>query len=174
MRTRGSLSGMIRPSRRLLLATLGVIVLLGAIAVPALAADKWVTMYANEYRPGVVTINVGERVTWVNDDDVSHDAVGNGWSTSMLGYYESDSVRFLRAGRYPYRCSIHPQMRSAVVVRGSSGGGSLATVPPTDTVVTPEPAGTSDAWLPAGIAAVLAVTIGSLVGRELGRRRRAD
>jgi plastocyanin len=99
----------------------------------ALAADKFVTMYANEYRPGVVTINVGDTVTWVNDDDVSHDAVGNGWSTSLLGYYESDSVRFRRAGRYAYSCSIHPQMRSAVIVRGATGG---ATVPPTDTTVT--------------------------------------
>ncbi len=171
---RGSLSSMIRPTRRMLLTTLGMIVLLGAIAVPALAADKWVTMYANEYRPGVVTINVGERVTWVNDDDVSHDAVGNGWSTSMLGYYESDSVRFLRAGRYPYRCSIHPQMRSAVVVRGSSGGGSLATVPPTDTVVTYVPPSPSDAWLSAGIATLLAFTAVSVFVRELGRRRRSD
>ena len=107
-----------------------------ALASPwgtALAADKFVTMYANEYRPGVVTINVGDTVTWVNDDDVSHDAVGNGWSTSLLGQYDSDTVRFRRAGRFPYTCSIHPQMRSAVVVRGTGGG---ATVPPTDTAVT--------------------------------------
>ncbi len=105
-----------------------------ALAIPwstALAADKFVTTYANEYRPGVVTINVGDSVTWVNDDDVPHDAVGNGWSTSMLTKGDSDSVTFRRAGRYPYTCSIHPQMRSAVLVRGSAG-----TVPPTDTVVT--------------------------------------
>lgn len=107
-----------------------------ALASPwgtALAADKVVTMYANEYRPGVVTINVGDTVTWVNDDDVSHDAVGNGWSTSLLGYQQSDAVRFRRAGRFPYTCSIHPQMRSAVIVRGATAG---ATVPPTDTTVT--------------------------------------
>ena len=109
---------------------------LGSQGSTALAADKFVTMYANEYRPGVVTINVGDTVTWVNDDDVSHDAVGNGWSTSLLGYYESDSVTFRRAARYPYSCSIHPQMRSAVVVRGRSGG---ATIPPTDTVASTSP-----------------------------------
>jgi plastocyanin len=115
----------------MVLATGGMLVILGAATGPALAVDKWVTMYANEYRPGVVTINVGDTVTWVNDDDVSHDAVGDGWSTSLLGYYASDSVTFTQAGRYPYHCSIHPQMRSAVVVRGA-GGGSGATVPPTD------------------------------------------
>jgi plastocyanin len=135
-----------------------------ALASPwgtALAADKFVTMYANEYRPGVVTINVGDMVTWVNDDDVSHDAVGNGWSTSLLGYYESDSVTFRRAGRYPYSCSIHPQMRSAVVVRGAVGG---ATVPPTDAIVTgPDQADPPTSWvtipliLMAGSALLLAL-----------------
>lgn len=119
-----------------------------ALASPwgtAFAADKFVTMYANEYRPGVVTINVGDTVTWVNDDDVPHDAVGNGWSTSMLAYYQSDSVRFRRAGRFAYSCSIHPQMRSAVVVRGAAGG---ATVPPTDATVTgPERSDPPTAWV---------------------------
>ena len=73
----------------------------------ALAADKFVTMYANEYRPGVVTINVGDTVTWVNDDDVPHDAVGNGWSTSMLTNGDSDAVTFRRRGsvRVPL---LHP------------------------------------------------------------------
>ena len=116
--------------RRLAIAFGLALFALASLGSPTLAVDKWVTTYANKYLPGVVTINVGDTVTWVNDDDVPHDAVGNGWSTSMLGQYDSDSVTFRRAGRYPYRCSIHPEMRSAVVVRGASGG---ATVPPTDT-----------------------------------------
>jgi plastocyanin len=115
-----------------------------ALASPwgtALAADRFVTMYASDYLPGVVTINVGDSVTWVNDDDLPHDAVGNGWSTTLLGKYDSDTVTFRRAGRFPYSCSIHPAMRSAVVVRGTAGG---ATVPPTDADVTatrPGPSG---------------------------------
>ncbi len=145
-----------------------------ALASPgstALAVDRWVTTYANEYLPGVVTINVGDTVTWVNDDDVPHDAVGNGWSTSMLGQYDSDSVTFRRAGRYPYRCSIHPEMRSAVVVRGASGGG--ATVPPTDTV-----ASTTDRSDPPGswIAIPVVLISGSalLLALVWPRRGRAE
>jgi plastocyanin len=129
---------MFRHVLRAALAVVGVALIVGSLAGPALAADKFVTMYANEYRPGVVTINVGDTVTWVNDDDVPHDAVGNGWRTEILGYFAQDSVRFSRAGRFPYYCSIHPEMRSAVIVRGAgggSGGGPRATVPPTDTVL---------------------------------------
>lgn len=134
-----------------------------------LAVDKWITTYANEYLPGVVTIDVGDTVTWVNDDDVPHDAVGDGWSTSLLTKGDSDAVRFRRAGRYPYSCSIHPQMRSAIVVRGSAG----ATVPPTDTVVSP-----TDHSHPAGswIGTVGILIAGSALGLALvwPRRGRAE
>jgi plastocyanin len=144
-----------------------------ALASPgstALAVDKWVTMYANEYRPGVVTINVGDTVTWVNDDDVEHDAVGNGWSTSLLGYYESDSVTFRRAGRYNYHCSIHPQMRSAVVVRGAGGG---ATVPPTDTVAsTTDRSDPPGSWL--AVPVVLIAGSALLLALVWPRRGRAE
>lgn len=136
----------------------------------ALAADKFVTMYANEYRPGVVTINVGDTVTWVNDDDVPHDAVGNGWSTSMLTNGDSDGVTFRRAGRYAYRCSIPPQMRSAVVVRGAAGG---ATVPPSDTTVPgPDAADPPTLWVT--VALVLIAGSGLLLALVWRRRGRSE
>jgi plastocyanin len=106
---------------RFTLAIVAAIVVLAAFAGSALAADKFVTMYANEFLPHTVTINAGDRVTWVNDDDVAHDAVGNGWSTSILQQYDQDSVRFNRAGTYRYICSIHPTLRGTVVVRGGGG-----------------------------------------------------
>lgn len=126
--------------RRLSIAAGLALFALASLWGTALAKDQFVTMYASDYLPGVVTINVGDSVTWVNDDDLPHDAVGNGWSTTLLGKYDSDSVTFRRAGRFPYSCSIHPAMRSAVVVRGAGG----ATVPPTDadvTAVRPDPSG---------------------------------
>ncbi len=136
----------------------------------AVAADKFVTMYANEYRPGVVTINVGDTVTWVNDDDVPHDAVGNGWSTSMLTNGDSDAVTFRRAGRYAYRCSIHPQMRSAVVVRGAAGG---ATVPPTDTTFSgPDDADRPTSWVTVALA--LIAGSGLLLAIVWPRRARSE
>jgi plastocyanin len=146
--------------RRLSFAAALALLALASAWGTALAADKFVTMYANDYLPGVVTINAGDSVTWVNDDDVPHDAVGNGWSTSLLSMGDSEAVTFRRAGRYAYRCSIHPAMRSAVVVRGASGG---ATVPPTDTniaAVRPDPSGSPlivPLLLLSGSAALLAL-----------------
>ena len=158
---------------RSVIATSAMLAILAGMAGSAVAADKWVTMYANEYRPGVVTINAGDTVTWVNDDDVDHDAVGRGWRTSVLGYYESDAVTFRRAGTYPYRCSIHPQMRSSVIVRGAGGGGGAgATVPPTDVIVRlPETAETGQpSWVaPASLVAGAAILIALLWRPRRGR-----
>jgi plastocyanin len=114
---------MSRRAPRFAFAFVASIIVLAAFAGSALAVDKFVTMYASEFLPRTVTINAGDKVTWVNDDDVAHDAVGSGWSTSILQQYDQDSVRFNRAGTYRYICSIHPTMRGTVVVRGAGSGG---------------------------------------------------
>ena len=116
-----------RSLRLAIAAGLAIVVLAGAWGT-AVAADRRVTMDGNAYHPATVTINAGDTVTWRNDDTAPHDAVGNGWSTSLLTTGRSDAVTFRRAGRYRYTCSIHPEMRGTVVVRGGAG----ATVPPTD------------------------------------------
>jgi hypothetical protein len=116
-----------------------------------------------------VTINSGNKVTWVNDDDVQHDAVGNGWSISLLGYDESASVRFNRAGTYRYHCSIHPAMTGTVRVLGAGGVG---TAPDTD--MDPDEPRQDGGW-PAQLLAVLGIAMlaGTSVVDRLLRRRSA-
>jgi plastocyanin len=147
-------------------------VALSAFAGPALARDKFVTMYANEFRPRTVTINAGDKVTWVNDDDVEHDAVGNGWSTSLLGYYERASVRFNRAGTYRYHCSIHPTMRGTVVVRGASGGAGGGGVTP-DTATAALDVREDGGWTTTVLGMLAVVTIAGTVAIDRLLRRRS-
>lgn len=116
---------------RLPIAVAGALLVLAALAGPSIAVDKWVTMYDSKYLPpGPTTIRAGDTVTWVNDDDLPHDAVGNGWGTPLLNKGDSHAVRFIRAGTYRYTCTIHPEMSGRVVVQGAGGG--LPTVPPAD------------------------------------------
>jgi plastocyanin len=133
---------------RIPLAGAGALLLLGAAAGPSIAVDKWVTMFDSKYLPGVVTIEPGDTVTWVNDDDLPHDAAGSGWSTPLLVKGDSASVTFSRAGTYRYTCTIHPEMRSAVIVRA---GGAAA--PPSDTA--PPVPETSTGPNPAAVLAVV-------------------
>lgn len=148
---------------RVPLAGAGALLLLAAAAGPSIAVDKWVTMFDSKYLPGVVTIEPGDTVTWVNDDDLPHDAAGNGWSTPLLTKGDSASVTFARAGTYRYSCTIHPQMRSAVIVRA---GGAAA--PPSDAA--PAVPVTSAGPSP---AAVLAIVGAASVAFYLAIRRTA-
>ncbi|MDQ2966016.1 MAG: hypothetical protein M3R57_09230 [Chloroflexota bacterium] len=149
------------------LAVSGAVVLLAALAGPSIAIDKWVTTYDMKYLPGVVTINAGDKVTWVNDDDVPHDAAGRGWSTPLLNNGDSHSIQFTKAGTYRYSCTIHPEMRSAVSVR--SAGGGTRTAPPADMAPESQTPPTGDA-MPA-VLAILAATI-TAFGLVLRRERR--
>ncbi len=90
-------------------------------------ADEW-------YSPSVITVNVGNTVTWINDDQEGH-TVTSGMSSGRFGWMSDDfgtpdgffdsgrfmpaeswSFTFNQAGTFQYFCVIHPWMEGAVVV----------------------------------------------------------
>lgn len=90
---------------------------------PATDADKALTVRVSNmaYAPASITVAVGETVTWVFDDrGTPHDVVGVGDAKGVLrsplstaGTWE---FTFTQPGTYDYTCSLHPDMRGAVVV----------------------------------------------------------
>jgi plastocyanin len=121
-----SSSALARPARRRrFLAspalTIAAIAIAGTGSV-ALAADASVSIVNFAYSPSSVTINVGDSVTWTNNDDVAHTATANDGSfdTGSFGSGQSRAVTFNAAGSFPYRCSIHPQMIGTVVVQAAA------------------------------------------------------
>src|SRR5262249_44786040 len=52
-----------------------------ALVGPALAATKNVTIAGFAFSPDPVTVNVGDTVTWTNNDAASHTATGTGFNT---------------------------------------------------------------------------------------------
>jgi plastocyanin len=152
---------MTRRTHHLALAVSAGLVFAALLAGPTVAADKRVTMVDMQFRPRIVTINAGDRVTWVNGDAVEHDADGSGWSTSLLGQGDSDSVRFNRAGMYRYVCSIHASMTGTVVVRAG-------VTPNTDSASTgAEP---DDRWPTSALALVALLALELLGGTVLADR----
>jgi plastocyanin len=89
---------------------------------------KTVTVRAvdgNEFAPATVTINVGDTVTWVNDDpDTPHNSVSNDdlWDSGNLESGAEYSFTFDKAGTYPYVCTYHPGMNGTVIVRAAGAG----------------------------------------------------
>jgi LPXTG-motif cell wall-anchored protein len=90
------------------------------------AASGGVSIQGFAFHPGSMTVNVGDSVTWTNQDSVAHTATANDGSfdTGTLKRGQSGSHTFNQAGTFSYICSIHPNMHGTVTVVGSASGSS--------------------------------------------------
>lgn len=76
------------------------------------------------YIPYEITINVGEEVTWSNDDSAAHTVTAGSASDGPSGVFDSSLVMananyaftFDKAGSYDYFCMVHPWMVGSVTV----------------------------------------------------------
>jgi plastocyanin len=76
---------------------------------------------SNSFSPNPVEVNVGETVTWVNDDSSRHTVTSKDgvFDSDIMGKGQSFSYTFDKAGEYSYYCSPHPNMVGTVVVTES-------------------------------------------------------
>jgi plastocyanin len=90
-------------------------------AAPTAAAPPRATVDIRhfEYRPAILHIRAGTRVTWRNDDIANHTITFHGPDPSSIDNLDP-RVRatrvFRHAGRFTYICAVHPFMRATVVV----------------------------------------------------------
>lgn len=74
------------------------------------------------YSPTNITVKVGTKVTWTNQDSVAHtvtsddDSTDGGLDSKLLEKGESYSATFSKAGTFTYHCAPHPQMTGTVTV----------------------------------------------------------
>ena len=68
--------------------------------------------------PATVNINVGQSVTWTNNDPFNHHLVGDlgQFDSGIMGQGTVFTFRFTTAGTVAYHCSIHPSMTGTVIV----------------------------------------------------------
>jgi plastocyanin len=160
---------------RLAALVLGLTSLGAVLAMPVAAADQAVTIANFSFQPATVTVQVGDSVTWTNQDGAPHTATADDGSfdSGTLSQGDTGSHTFDTAGTFAYHCEIHPNMTGSVVVQaatagGTGGGTGGATQPPSDAADVTREAGTP--W-----AAVLAMAALALVasGLALRLRRRA-
>jgi plastocyanin len=81
------------------------------------ASTTTVVLKHTAFTPRKVTIARGGTVRWVwRDGATPHNVTGKGYHSRTITK-GSFSHRFTRAGRFTYRCTIHPGMNGTVVVR---------------------------------------------------------
>lgn len=71
---------------------------------------------ADAFLPGTLTIDPGESVTWVNNDDKPHTATGADWDTGTIEPGQRATILFADAGTFNYSCQFHPVMTGIVDV----------------------------------------------------------
>jgi plastocyanin len=71
------------------------------------------------FSPATLNIKTGTKVTWTNNDSVSHTVTSDSGTTlnsSTLAPGQSYGVTFTNPVSVGYHCSIHPMMKGTVVV----------------------------------------------------------
>jgi plastocyanin len=71
------------------------------------------------FTPMTLTVNAGEKVTWLNKDDEPHTVVSDAglFRSAAMDTNESFSFKFDKPGTYRFTCSIHPRMVGTIIVK---------------------------------------------------------
>lgn len=92
----------------------------GSAAAPSGEAQKAekVKIVEFTYQPDPVTVQVGGKVIWQNEDTAPHTATADDGSfdTGTLERGKIKSETFKEAGTFTYFCEIHPDMHGTVEV----------------------------------------------------------
>lgn len=86
---------------------------------PTAVSSATVDIRNFSFNPSALTIKKGTKVTWVNNDIVSHTVTsdsGNLLNSSTLSPGQSFSFTFTDLGTINYHCGIHTTMRGGVIV----------------------------------------------------------
>lgn len=79
-------------------------------------AENTVTIQDYSFSPNVITVKVGETVTWFNGDGVVHTVKSTDFTSPNIKNQESFKFQFTKVGTYEYSCGVHPYMKGKVVV----------------------------------------------------------
>lgn len=99
------------------------------IAAPALADQQFQALSGKRYAATSVTIAQGEKLTFLNKDNVQHDVSSDDdlggqplFSSPLVdpgGQAVVDGTQYLKTGNYSFSCSIHPFMKATLIVSGA-------------------------------------------------------
>ncbi|MBI5949065.1 MAG: cupredoxin domain-containing protein [Chloroflexi bacterium] len=158
---------------------LAAIVLAGSLALwdtPARAANQQVSISGAAFSPATLTISVGDKVTWQNNDaNLTHTAssdagVSPAFDTGGIsGGATSSAVTFSQAGTFAYHCTIHPGMQATIVVQAAAA--ATPAVPKTGTGLAADDAGGSSLFLPLFAAGAALVAASGAFAFVAARRR---
>ena len=91
----------------------------GGGSAQALGANDVIGMKSLHFKPDHVTVPVGQKITWKNDESVGHDVkADSGASFSSKSFGKDGTFRWTpdKAGTVTYECTLHPGMEGKIDV----------------------------------------------------------
>jgi plastocyanin len=79
------------------------------------AGDPTVVVSDMAFAPDRLTVEAGTTASWVFDDNMPHNVVGDGFASEVM-QTGAFTHTFTDPGSYPYFCTLHPNMEGTVVV----------------------------------------------------------
>ena len=109
-------------TRDILSVACAVVLILAGLSIAA-TTESQVGVRIFQFQPGQVEVRAGTRVTWTNQDDITH-TVTSGTPEQRDGRFDqrlsgkgaATTVEFKDPGVYPYFCDKHPSMRGEIRV----------------------------------------------------------
>jgi plastocyanin len=89
-----------------------------AAVPPLLPAVATVHIKDFKFNPRALTVHVGDRVTFINDDDEAHTVTADDRSFDSEGLDTAGTWQhvFTKPATYRYFCELHPYMKATIVV----------------------------------------------------------
>lgn len=75
-----------------------------------------VTIANFAFNPNTLTVKVGTKVTWINQDSVPHRIKSDTFNSADLNQDDKFEFTFNNQGSFDYICGIHPSMTGKIVV----------------------------------------------------------
>jgi plastocyanin len=92
-----------------------------AASSPSSSGEVAIKMQNIAFDPKAVTVKVGQKVTWTNDDSVDHNVTSQSGETiksQNFGKGATFSFTPTKAGAIKYVCTLHPGMDATLTVTG--------------------------------------------------------
>lgn len=83
------------------------------------SAEKQLNIFIRDkkFLPNYSAIQKGTKVTWYNEDSLTHTVTGDSWDSGQILPSQTFSKVFDQPGDYKYHCSIHPGMTGEIIVQ---------------------------------------------------------
>jgi plastocyanin len=97
-----------------------------ALVAPVAAASHTVQITDSAFGTSVLTVQVGDTVTWTNADDRPHTVTGQDGSFDSGNLDEGGtfSFTFTAPGTFAYLCQYHPEMTATIIVEAAAAPAS--------------------------------------------------